>query len=142
MSYDENNNATISALRNPNNSSAARFSAENLVIPSYVYDENNSNNLIYKITEIGTAAFNKYSSSALAFLGGTLTLSNTITKVGDNSFKSSYIDPKDDDTLGHITTLFLSKNLQEIGKNAFAGMNPDTINLNENPYFSLTDKAT
>jgi len=78
MSY-EGNEATIkNATKQSEN--LLTYSANNLVIPGYIFDENNSNKLIYKITKIGSQCFSEYTVNG-AKLRGSLSIPNTVKEI-------------------------------------------------------------
>jgi len=136
MSY-EGNEATIVEASDEKITNFIRFKAANLVIPRYVYNENDSNKLIYKVTAIGEKAFNENYSTG-AELKGNLTIPDTVKTIGIAAFYTRQNYQKND-PIAITGTLKLPKNIESIGQNAFGGQQPSKIVFEGNSHYKLTD---
>lgn len=82
----------------------------------------------YTITSIGDSAFDYSDQYAKSSQGGTITLPNTITSIGEKAF---FRFP--------FTTINLPASLEYIGYGAFAGFEHDFRISNSHPYFAVID---
>jgi len=133
MSY-EGNEATIVHATKTGSSDTCDFMAENLVIPSYVYDS--SSTKIYKITKIDKKAFSMNITYGAKKVSGSLYIPDTITSIGNNAFDAR--------SLSISTTLKsvrLSSNINFIGYEAFSNLALNTIDFSGNEFYKLTDPS-
>jgi len=134
MSY-EGNEATIVYATKTGSSDTCDFMAENLVIPSYVYDS--ASTKIYKITKIGKFAFYIAANYGADQVSGSLYIPDTITSIDKSAFFTSK-----NISSSRITSVRLPSNISLIGADAFANQELlNTIDFSGNEFYKLTDPS-